>query len=248
MKKKLLPLIILFFNISYSQNISFPINENYSNIVKTLFQADVVNKKEFKWKLNISEKFQFNEFEKDSLFTSIDTTFTFNEYDKKNTFIITSSYAENESCHSCSPSLSIIKIEYNYDENKIMVKDFKKFVTKYGTWGEPGKVSLFKINENEFCIKVSSSYSGMGMTTTSESIFYNGEKILSYISYEDNSGTTDDKTRIYKYNTSISIDKNYRITLNKKGTDINEITGKTMNIVSSTQYNFLNGELIKVCK
>ena len=86
------------------------------------------------------------------------------------------------------------------------------------------------------------------MTTTSESIFYNGEKILSYISYEDNSGTTDDKTRIYKYNTSISIDKNYRITLNKKGTDINEITGKTMNVVSSTQYNFLNGELIKVCK
>ena len=158
MKKKLLPLIILFFNISYSQNISFPINENYNNIVKTLFQADVVNKKEFKWKLNISEKFQFNEFEKDSLFTSIDTTFTFNEYDKKNTFIITSSYAENEYCHACSPSLSIIKIEYNDDENKIIVKDFKKFVTKYGTWGEPGKVSLFKINENEFCIKVTSSY------------------------------------------------------------------------------------------
>jgi hypothetical protein len=248
MKKKLIPLIILFLNICYSQNISFPVNENYNNIVKTLFQADEVNKNVFKWKLNISEKFQFNEFEKDSLFTSIDTIFTFKEYDKKNTFIITSSYAENESCHACSPSLSIIKIEYNDDVNKIIVKDFRKFVTKYGTWGEPGKVSLFKINDNEFCIKVTSSYSGMGMNTSSESIFYNGEKILSYISYEDNSGTTDDKTRIYKYTTSISIDKNYRITLNKKGTDINEITGKTMNVLSSTLYNFINGELIKVCK
>ena len=248
MKNTILLLFMVCFNISYSQDFSFPINENYGNIIKTLFQAELVNKNEYKWKLNISDKFQFSEFEKDSLYTSIDTTFTFKENDKKNTFIITSTNGKNQSCHACSPSLSLIKIEYDYDKNKIIVKDFKKFVTKYGTWGEPGKVSLIKISNNEYCIKVISGYSGMGMTAATTYLFYNGEKILSYTSYEDNSGATDDKTRLYKNTTSIAIDKNYRITLNKKGSEINETTGKTINVISSTHYNFLDGELIKVCK
>lgn len=247
MKKIILVISILLFNLGYSQDISFGINEDYNNIIKTLFEGELINDKECKWKLNLAEKFQFDTMEKDSLYTSIDTIFTIKEFDKRFKFIITSSYAKNESCHVCSPNLSIIKIEYDDEANKIRVKDFKKFVTKYGTWGEPGKVSLIQIGENEFAIKVTSDYSGMGMTSTSESIFYNGQKILSYTSYEDNSGTTDDNSRIYKYTNSIIVDKNYQITLNKKGTDIDQLTGKAIKVFSNSKYNFVNGELVKVC-
>ena len=246
MKKTLLIFSILLFKVGYSQDVSFDINEDYNNIITKLFEGEMINGKECKWKLNLSEKFQFQVMENDSLYTSIDTVFTCKEIEKVNKFIITSSYSKNESCHSCSPTLSIITLEYDNYANKIRVKDFKKFVTKYGTWGEPGKVSLLQIGENEFSIKVSSNYSGMGMTSTNESIFYNGEKILSYTSYEDNSEATDDNSMIYKYTNSIGVDKNYQITLNKNGTDIDQLTGKKIKVNSISRYNFINGELVKV--
>lgn len=248
MKKIILVISILLFNIGNSQDISFAINEDFNNIVKTLFEGELINGNECKWKLNLSEKFQFKTTDSDSLYTTIDTVFTIKEFDKRIKFIITTSNSKYESCHACSPSLGIIKIEYDDEVNKIKVKDFKKFVTKYGSWGEPGEVSLLQIGENEFSIKVTSNYSGMGMTTTSESIFYEGEKILSYNSYEDNSGTTDDNSRIYKYTNSITVDKNYQITLTKKGTDINQLTGKAVKVISSSKYNFINGELVKIYK
>ena len=71
---------------------------------------------------------------------------------------------------------------------------------------------------------------------------------MSYNSYEDNSGTTDDNSRIYKYKNSITVDKNYQITITKKGTDINQLTGKAVKVISSSKYNFINGELVKIYK
>ncbi len=246
--RTLLLLFIILPIISYSQRISFSSNENFNTIITTLYEGELINNKECKWRPNLSEKFQFKPIN-DSLYTSIDTTFTFKRFDIKNTIIITSTYSPNETCHACSPSLGIITLEHDEVNNKIIVVDFQKFVTKYGTWGEPGDVSLLEIGENNFCIKVTSNYSGMGMTGTYESLFYEGKKVLSYTSYEDNSGTTDNLSKIFEYNTSISIDKKKNnLLLTKKGSHLNQSTGKVNKVNSTTSYIFINNEFEKVCK
>lgn len=246
MKNTILILTLLSFNLSNSQEFSFPINENYNKIIKTLFEGESVSDNECKWKLNVSDKFQFGAFDKDSLYTVCDTIFKFKVNDNLNTLLITSTYGKNETCHACSPSLGIIQLEKNDEENKLIVKDFRKYITKYGTWGEPGKVSLLKIGENEFCIKVSSSYTGMGVSGDYDSLFYNGEKILTYTSYEDNSGSTDEESRMFNYSTKISIDKSFKITLKKIGTEIDEKTGKKIKVNTISNFILLDGELKKL--
>ncbi len=72
------------FKVGYSQDVSFDINEDYNNIITKLFEGEMINGKECTWKLNLSEKFQFQAMENDSLYTSIVTVFSYKEIEKVN--------------------------------------------------------------------------------------------------------------------------------------------------------------------
>ena len=243
MKIALTTILLFLINTYFSQTINFKINTSDIEIVSTLFESESINNEECKWKMKISDKYEFQEFENDSLTTSIDTTFNFKIYDETFKYILTSTKIKNKDCHSCAPTLGFIKLKYINQSNEIIVEDFQKNIIKYGSWGNKGELSFLKLSENDFAIKVSSNYSSMGINTINETIILDGKILLSFVSSEDNLEFSDLKSEQYKYTTSLTVDKNYKIILSKKGTEKNQKTGKIIKIDSTKNYYLEDGVL-----
>lgn len=243
MKIVLTSIILILINSYFSQTIKFKINTSDFEIVRTLFESESINNNECNWKMKISDKYEFEEFENDSLTTSIDTTFSFKIYDDTYKYILIKTQSKIKDCHSCAPNLGFIKLKYISESNEIIVEDFHKNIIKYGSWGNKGELSFFKLSENDFAIKVRSNYSSMGINTTNETIILDGKILLSYISYEDNLEFSSTKSEQYKYTTSLTVDKNYKIILSKKGTEKNQKSGKIVTVNSTKNYYLENGIL-----
>jgi hypothetical protein len=88
MKIALTTILLFLINTFFSQTINFKINTSDFEIVRTLFESESINNEECKWKMKISDKYEFQEFENDSLTTSIDTTFNFKIYDETYKYIL----------------------------------------------------------------------------------------------------------------------------------------------------------------
>lgn len=256
--KKIYTIICFTLFLSANAQSKLKIKKNDFNIVSViseLFEAKQNNEtKEFKWKPNFAEKLDFGVSSDSYLYTKIDTLLIYGK-DKNLGTIVISTYVkdengEKESCHACSPSLSLITFRLDENRENIELEYFKKFVCKYGGYGEPAEVSYLQITENDFCIQVSNEWQGQGITIGNKSLYYNGENILNIDSYEDNFGMTDDKNEQISYETIINIDKiNKIITLTKKGTDKSEKTGKKIPINKIDKYRFDENyeRYIKLC-
>ena len=78
-------------------------------------------------------------------------------------------------------------------------------------------------------------------------LYEDGYNLLTFTAYEDNSGTTDDKSKLYEFNTKIVVDDvNGKLILTKKGTEVNDKTKKVIKVNQIIIYKFENGSLEKI--
>lgn len=246
----------IFLSASSQNTITFKKKDfNIVSVISELFEAkhdDVT--KEFIWKPNFAEKLEFGVSSDGYLYTKLDTLLVYGK-DKSLGTIVTSTYVkdangEKEDCHVCSPSLSLITFKLDETRENLELLYFKKFVTKYGSWGEPAQVGFLQISEDDFCINVSSEWQGQGITIGYQNLYYYGNNILNIDSYEDNFGSTSNKNEQISYETKVSVDKvNKIITLTKKGTEISEKTNKKILINKIEKFRFDEnyGKFIKIC-
>lgn len=252
--------LILFLLCAFTkivaQEIIFDEKAAQSEIISKLFEGKWnVTSEECAWKPNISEKFQFGESYNGLLYTKIDTAFNYKTSYTTYFVLIASTYIKEEggryeTCHACSPSLSIIKLAHNNEQKQLRLESFNKFVSKYGSYGLPSDVSLFYIGGDDYCIKVDDVYAGQGETEGYTTLYYEGNNILSFSSYGDNRGTDATEFDPYEYETSIFVDKEHKkLLLNKKGTDIIDSaeTSKVVTVNETITYEFKNGIFEKLC-
>lgn len=256
--KKIFTIICFALFLSANAQNTMTIKKNDFNIVSViseLFEAKHNDEtKEFIWKPNFAEKLEFGVSSDGYLYTKLDTLLIYGK-DKNLGTIVTSTYVkdengEKENCHACSPSLSLITFKLDEARENLELLYFKKFVTKYGGWGEPAQVGFLQITDNDYCINVTSVWQGQGITIGYQNLYYFGENILNIDSHEDNFGATSNKNEQINYETVVSIDKvNKIITLNKKGTEISEKTNQKISINKIEKFRFDEnyGKFIKIC-
>ena len=218
---------------------TFKISEyDLPKIVSELFDATYNRQtKEFIWKPNYAERIEFGVSTDGNLYTKIDTILTHNKK-KDIVTIATSTYVkddnnEKESCHACSPILSLMSFKIDDARENLQLLYFKKYVGDHGTWGEPAGVEILQFSENDYFVKVSEFQTGQGSGYGSEVLYYNGNEVLRFDSYANSLNAGGDVS----WETSMKVDKiNRIITLTKKGTDISEKTGKKIPVNKITKY------------
>ena len=242
-------ILLLTFSLNLGQTlyaqISFPKNTDDRKIVSTIFEGHWVEKDSAcQWIPNFSERIQFGADSKDTLRTKIDTIFNYKEYNLRK-IILTTTFATGSSCHACQPSLGMIELRLDEDNNSYIIERVNKYITGYGTWGEaPKKRNIFQLDDNNYCIKIIENYSGGGSDGEYTSLFKEGKKIFSFCSYLNE--TTFEYNRMNRrFRTSIYFDKKTnRIKIIKKGKEKND-SGKIVKVNSNSSYKYDGEFLIK---
>lgn len=253
MKKYFTIIILLSYLMINAQNvISFKKSDfDLSNVISELFDAKFnTQTKEFIWKPNYAEKLEFGVSSDGYLYTKIDTILKYG-VDKNIGTIVTNTYVKDEngkyqSCHACSPSLSLITFKLDEERENLELSYFKKFVSKFGSFGESASVSVLQISEEDYCIKVSNEWVGQGSSYSYEHLYYEGENILNIDSFGENP----EEPNKFHYITTIGVDKiNKIITLTKKETRISKKTKQKIMINNIEKYKFddYNYRYIKIC-
>jgi len=236
----------------YSQEVCFS-SLSEQEIIPKLFKAKWSNKtKDFIWKPTVKDEKLFGNSYDGYLHSKTDTVFNYLTSKNKYTIILVSTFLflfdDYESCHACSPSMSYIRLHFNFEKKIYVLDKFVKFVGRYGSYGSaPENISLIQFGKNSYCIKISAGFTGQGVTTGYTSIFYDGEEILNFTTDEDNKGTVDED--LYEFSTSFNLDKlTNKIILNKKGTDImyNGKSHKIVKVDESKTYKFVKGQLLLI--
>lgn len=255
---KKLTFIILLHCISTLAQKSMIVNKNDFDktvIVSKLFEAKYNKEtKEFVWKPNYAEKLEFGVSNDGNLYTIIDTLLIYGKNKNIGT-IVTSTYVKDENgkkelCHACAPSLSLITFELDESRENLELSYFKKFVTNYGSFAEPAKISVLQITEEDYCFEVSNEWIGTGGASSWISLYYLGKNILNFESYQDNFALTEDKNEQFSYDTNLSVDiTNKKIILTTIGTIIDQTTNKKININKTENYIFNDRfyEYVKAC-
>lgn len=253
--KKIYTIIILFFYvyINAQDAIKFKKSEADSvlpSIISKLFDAKFNEQtKEFIWKPNYAERLQFGVSSDGYLYTKLDK---YLKYDNNYlTTIVAFTYVKDEngkheSCHVCSPSLSLITFKLDKEKENVELLYFKKFVSRIGSFGESTNIDILQISEDEYCIKESNEWASQGSSYTYEHLYYNGENILDIDKYGNNSDNLN-----FHYETIISVDKNKKIiTLTKKEVDRNKKTNLKTTIDTIEKYRFDDNikKFVKICK
>ena len=253
--KTLLTIIILFFYVSLSaqDKINFKKADSellLPSIISKLFDATFDEQaNEFVWKPNYSEKLKFGVSKDGNLYTKLVKYLKYN--DNLFTTIVAYTYVKDENgkcetCHVCSPSLSLITFKLDENKENVELLYFKKFVSRIGSFGEPTDVDVLQISENDYCIVESNEWIGQGSSYIYEHLYYEGENVLDIDKYGDN---TDDLK--FHYETIISVDKkNSTITLTKKELDKTKKTNQkaTSDIIEKYKFDDNNKKFIKICK
>lgn len=213
-------LFLGYFHQLTAQEISFTPNTSQYEIIATLFEGRWDSlKQECVWKPNLGERFDFEEFHTDFLYTHLVKIFHY--YIRNDLYIlfVTSTYSKDDNGEYpynviYSPNMSIILLKYDESKAKINVELFKKHVSYFGSRGvTPIDISLVQIGNDKYCIKVV-DYSDVTRQYTEEftTLYYQGNKVLRFISHNIYD--------YFEYTTTITIDKaTQRITLHKKGTE-----------------------------
>ena len=153
---------------------------------------------------------------------------------------------EYESCHICSPSLSLITFKLDEGKENVELLYFKKFVSRIGSFGESTDVDILQISQDEYCVKESNEWVGQGSSYTYEHLYYYGEEILDIDTYGDNQDNL-----FNHYETIVSVDKiNKIITLTKKEAGRNKKTNQktTINTIEKYKFDDDNKKYVKICK
>ena len=252
--KKIFIIITLFFCVSINaqDDIKFKKTEADSvlpSIISKLFDAKF-NKQtqEFIWKPNYAERLQFGVSSDGYLYTRLDKYLKYNN--NNYTTIVAFTYVKDEngkyeSCHACSPSLSLITFKLDEEEN-VELLYFKKFVSRIGSFGESTDIDILQISEDEYCIKESNEWVGQGSSYVYEHLYYEGEKVLDIDKYRDN----EDNLNLH-FETTVSVDKiNKIISLTKKEVGKNKKTNQkiTINTIDKYRFDDDNKKFIKICK
>ena len=174
---------------------TFKISEyDLPKIVSELFDATYNRQtKEFIWKPNYADNLsEFDVSTDGNLYTKIDTLLTHNKA-KNIVTIATSTYVKDqngeiESCHACSPMLSLMSFKIDDARENLQLLYFKKYVGQHGTWGEPAWVEILQFSENDYFVKVSEFQTGQGTSAGNEVLYYNGNEVLRFDSSNDDSG------------------------------------------------------------
>lgn len=253
MKKYFTIITLLSYLMINAQNvISFKKSDfDLSNVISELFEAKFnAQTKEFIWKPNYAEKLEFGVSSDGYLYTKIDTILKYGVDENIGT-IATNTYIKDEngkyeSCHACSPSLSLITFKLDDERENLELSYFKKFVAKFGSFGESASVSVLQISEEDYCIKVSNEWVGQGSNYSYEHLYYEGENILNIDSFGENV----EEPNKFHYITTIGVDKiNKIITLTKKETRISKKTKQKIMTNNIEKYKFddYNYRYIKIC-
>lgn len=253
--KNIYTIIVLFFYVSISAQdaIGFKKTEAdaaLQNIIAKLFDAKFNEQtKEFIWKPNYAESLQFGVSTDGYLYTKLDKYLKYNN--NHFTTIVAFTYVKDknekyESCHVCSPSLSLITFKLDEEKENVELFYFKKFVSRIGSFGESTNIDILQISEDEYCIKETNEWVGQGSSYTYEHLYYNGENILDIDAYGDNSENLN-----FHYETIISVDKtNKTITLTKKEAGRSKKTNQktTINTIEKYRFDDNNKKFVKICK
>lgn len=233
-----LALILLLCKI-YAQPspATFSVNGNKNDILKYFLNGeDDTETGYIKWKPSRSDIYEFNGNLGDGfLYSKVDSLFSSTDEASESLLIFhTISMVEDEgkkisanNCHVCGVNMGYIA--FTKDADSLYPVRFKK---NFATHGSFGAVS-YKLHHIDFgdgyqLIRVDDAYNGMGTESVATVFYYNGEKILSMVSSENNSGNREKNQKgYYEFTTHFSFNKeNHTISAIQTGFSIDEKTGK----------------------
>jgi len=211
------------------------------------------------WKPNFAEALEFGVSPGTLLSTTIDTVFSFGsspdqlDLSSNQAMIVavTKVMDDSDDCHGCSVALSLIGLEFVSSLQSYQVVYFNKFTGRFGAWGELGEVSVIQIGNQDYCLKVVDGFSNMGHTIENVFLFLNGNRLLSYTSYESNGAAVPDESQVFEYNTAMSVDIDKgEIVLSKTGSELVQYQAEKFRVKPVNEkvtYKLTDGEFEKVC-
>ncbi|HCR48781.1 MAG TPA: hypothetical protein PLL64_00650 [Rhodothermales bacterium] len=112
-------------------------------------------------------------------------------------------------CHACAARLDgALFRKDRYTEGGWQRSRFRRDFAVTGGFNEPGEISLMKLSDDEYGIRIDAGYTGQGYTVTGTAIFYpemEFERIAAFQTSEDNSGACDPPERkCFGYSTKIT--------------------------------------------
>lgn len=247
----ILAIVLVSFKAK-AQDFFFPQKMTQTEILTNLFEGkwDAALEKCF-WKPNLWEKFNFGVSYNGMLYSEVDTAFSFTTVNGRHLIMIVATYVMEEdgrleSGFCSAPSMSIIELYFDEKRKGYTLLLFKKFVAQYGFYGELSPVSLLYVGGDIHCIRVEGGYWGQGYEDSFSVLYYMGEKIFSFSTRRNNSGTADPE---YSNVTTLLYDKETnKLILKTKGTDIIGDDATKIVIVDQIEtYEFKGGQFVKIC-
>lgn len=228
--------IFLLSNISFGQkNISLPASAGNTELLEKIFEGKFDAETEsIKWKASAADIAEYNGlFGNSYLYTKADKVVK----DGNSVLLIfhTSPMVKDEdgkmtdanSCHACGTTFGYAVFEKS--EDSLVLTRLKRNFGQHGSFGASNyKVSTIDLKDGYNLIRIDETYSGMGQTSTSTSLYYDGDMVLNMISAEDIKGNKEKNEKgYYEFKTQFSFNtKNKTITAVQTGFKINETTSK----------------------
>lgn len=205
-----------------------------TQVLKLLFpdkkvEKDIVThkiKKEELTKIKDSEISLEREF-----YTNIVFIKDFKQNNKNKRIVVTQSKDDTYSCHICAPLVGVALLENNNKKWEVVTKH--EFIDKFGTWGNVMPPTFVKIGSDNYALRFTEPYMGMGVTSERTYFIAQVKDTFKTIlrvddSYEDNFGTCGKEVHIecYKFNAEIKFSENtkeafYPVTITRSGKRFN---------------------------
>lgn len=236
--KFLLPFLIslTIANISVAQkSISLPLNATPLQMLGKIFDGKhepSVNG--VKWQPTAADLAEFNGTLGDGYLYSVVDKFV-KEGNSQILIFHTSSFSKDDdgkftdanSCHACGTTFGYAVFETVDDQ--LVLTTLKRAFAVRGSFGASNyKVYYYNLGNGYNIIRIDDTYDGMGISSTSTSLYSLGNQVLSMVSTENNKGSKGKSEKgYYEFKTSFVFStKNQTITATQTGYRINEATGK----------------------
>lgn len=216
---------------------TFSVNVSKNDILKYFLSGEEDAETGYiKWKPSRSDIYEFNGILGDGfLYSRVDSFFTSTDESSESLLVFhTISMVQDEgkkttanSCHVCGVNMGYIA--FTKEADSLYPVRFKKNFATHGSFGAVSyKLHHINFGDGYDLIRVDDAYNGMGTESVASVFYYNGEKILSMVSSENNSGNKEKNQKgYYEFSTHFSFNKeNHTLSAAQTGFTIDEKTGK----------------------
>lgn len=223
-----------YFTVSAQYEKSFATLNNKTVLSRLFDEVTYNSNQEALWKPNYSERINMPVSDDGFCHTVLDTTLYYTTENEEHAVLIFATYeyqnGERTSCHVCSPRISVATF-IQEDNKSWSIEQFRKDFVGLGAWGEMlGQLSIEKLGEDFYCLKVQSAIDGNQGYMCSVTSYYSLNnydylsEVFSFVYYDSNEGAMEDGngyTEKVKIRTIPSNESYYLIEENSQRTDRN---------------------------